>query len=160
MKARLEGEDWNGLDAELKEFAQLTLRDQFAQRLTKLKDDAAHQQAELKTAILTKTAQAQISDLQAMIDRYLDDEHFQCLRRRPRRKASADGRSQGEKAGQEGQGRGPEGGRNRRVPRPIDGKAPARHFGTPPAAWSAQAESISATAWASNSVLAKKRGRL
>ena len=46
MKARLEGEDWNGLEAELKEFAELTPRDQFAQRLTQLKDDAAHQQAE------------------------------------------------------------------------------------------------------------------
>ena len=30
----------------------------------------------MKTAILTKTAQAQISDLQAMIDRYLDDEAY------------------------------------------------------------------------------------
>ena len=33
MKARLEGEDWNGLDATLKEFATLTPRDEFAQRL-------------------------------------------------------------------------------------------------------------------------------
>ena len=76
MKARLEGSDWPGLEAELKEFARLTPRDTFAERLTQLKDDAAHRQAELKTAILTKTAQAQISDLQSMIDRYLDDEAF------------------------------------------------------------------------------------
>jgi hypothetical protein len=76
MKARLEGEDWNGLDGALKEFSQLTPRDNFAQRLTKLKDDAAHDQAERKTAVLTKTAQAQISDLQAMIDRYLDDDTY------------------------------------------------------------------------------------
>jgi hypothetical protein len=76
MKARLEGEDWNGLDSTLKEFAKLTPREQFAQRLGKLKDDAAHEQAELKRAILTKTAQAQVSDLQAMIDRYLDDETY------------------------------------------------------------------------------------
>ncbi len=33
MKARLEGEDWSGLEAELKEFTRLTPRDQFAQRL-------------------------------------------------------------------------------------------------------------------------------
>ena len=46
MKARLEGEDWSGLEEELKEFARLTPRDQFAQRLTQLKDDAAHRQAE------------------------------------------------------------------------------------------------------------------
>ena len=76
MKARLEGEDWSGLETELKEFARLTPRDQFAQRLAQLKDDAAHRQAETNKAILTKTAQAQISDLQAMIDRYLDDEAY------------------------------------------------------------------------------------
>ena len=76
MKSRLDGEDWNGLDTTLKEFAKLTPRDQFSQRLAKLKDDAAHQQAELKRAILTKTAQAQVADLQSMIDRYLDDETY------------------------------------------------------------------------------------
>ena len=76
MKARLEGEDWNGLDGALKEFSHLTPRDQFAQRLTKLKDEAAREQAESKKAILTKTAQAQISDLQSMIDRYLDDDTY------------------------------------------------------------------------------------
>jgi hypothetical protein len=76
MKARLAGNDWSGLEAELKEVARLVPRDQFAQRLTQLKDDAAQRQSLDKTAILTKTAQAQISDLQAMIDRYLDDEAF------------------------------------------------------------------------------------
>jgi len=76
MKARLDGEDWAGLDEALKEFSLLTPRDEFAQRLTTLKDDAAHEQEDKKTAVLTKTAQAQISDLQTMIDRYLDDEIF------------------------------------------------------------------------------------
>lgn len=76
MKARLEGEDWSGLEAEINEFGRLTPRDKYAQRLAQLKDDAAHRQAEMKTAILTKTAQAQISDLQSMIDRYLDDEAY------------------------------------------------------------------------------------
>jgi hypothetical protein len=76
MKARLEGEDWAGLGAELNDFGRLTPRDQYAQRLAKLKDDAAHRQDALKTAILTKTAQAQIADLQAMIERYLDDEAY------------------------------------------------------------------------------------
>jgi hypothetical protein len=76
MKARLDGEDWNGLDSTLKEFAQLTAPVKFGERLAKLKEDAAHQQAELKKPVLTKTAQAQISDLQATIDRYLDDETY------------------------------------------------------------------------------------
>jgi hypothetical protein len=76
MKARLEGEDWPGLEGALKEFARLTPRDELSQRLTKLKDDAANQQAELNKAVLTKTAQAQINDLQSMLDRYLDDETY------------------------------------------------------------------------------------
>jgi hypothetical protein len=76
MKARLEGEDWNGLDGALKEFSKLTPREQYAQRLTKLKDDAAREQAASKKPILTRTAQAQISDLQSMIDRYLDDDTY------------------------------------------------------------------------------------
>jgi hypothetical protein len=76
MKARLEGEDWAGLDDALKEFSRLPPRDIYAQQLTQLKDDAAHQQAELKTAVLTKTAQAQITELQSMIDRYMEDDAF------------------------------------------------------------------------------------
>jgi hypothetical protein len=74
MEARLKGEDWAGLEEAIKEFSRLTRRDEFAKRLSQLKDEAAHEQATNKTAILTKTAQAQINDLQAMIDRYLDDE--------------------------------------------------------------------------------------
>jgi hypothetical protein len=77
MKARLDGEDWAGLEESLKEFAQLKPRDEFAQRLAKLKNDAAHDQEDKKVAVLTKTAQAQISELQSMIDRYLDDDTFQ-----------------------------------------------------------------------------------
>jgi hypothetical protein len=76
MKARLDGEDWAGLEEALKEFARLTPREEFAQRLTKLKGDAADEQEQKKTPVLTKTAQAQISDLQSLIDRYLDDEVF------------------------------------------------------------------------------------
>jgi hypothetical protein len=76
MKARADGEDWTGLAESLKEYSELTLRDQLAQRLTKLKDNAATLQAETKKPVLTRTALAQISDLQSMIDRYLDDDVF------------------------------------------------------------------------------------
>ncbi len=56
MKARFEGEDWAGLEEALNEFGRLTPRDEFAQRLAKLKEDAAQAQSNLKQAILTKTA--------------------------------------------------------------------------------------------------------
>ena len=76
MKARLEGEDWDGLKATIEEFSKLTPHDTLAERLTKLKDDATRKQAKTKKAVVTRTAGAQISDLQAMIDRYLDDDVY------------------------------------------------------------------------------------
>ncbi|WP_406699926.1 hypothetical protein V5E97_13870 [Singulisphaera sp. Ch08] len=74
LKARAEGDDWAGVEATLNEFTKLTPRDLLATKLATLKEDATRQQALTKTAILTKTAQAQIAEVQALIDRYLDDE--------------------------------------------------------------------------------------
>jgi hypothetical protein len=76
LKARLEGDDLAGVEAALKEYSQLPARDTFAAQVAKLKEDAAQQQAKSKTAILTKTAQAELADVQSLIDRYLDDETF------------------------------------------------------------------------------------
>ena len=80
MKARLEGEDWDGLEDAIKEFNHLTPRDEYAKKLADIKERAAKQQVENKVAILTKNAQAQISDVQAMIDRYLDDDTIRAYR--------------------------------------------------------------------------------
>lgn len=76
MKARLEGEDWDGLAEAIEEFKTLPPREKFADTLTKLKDGAAHEQAETKKAVLTRTAQAELADIQSTIDRYLDDDLF------------------------------------------------------------------------------------
>jgi hypothetical protein len=76
MKARADGEDWDAVADAIKEYARLTPRDEVAQRLAKLKENAARQQADTKKTILTRTAQAQIADLQSTIDRYLDDDAF------------------------------------------------------------------------------------
>ena len=92
MKARLEGEDWEGLEEAVKEFDRLTPRDEYAKQLAELKERAAQQQAETKVAILTKTAQAQINDLQAMIDRYLDDEAIKAYREAHRTRPDRDRR--------------------------------------------------------------------
>jgi hypothetical protein len=74
MKARLEGNDWDGVEAALKEFERLAPRDQFAKRLAEIKEGAVRQQGKGERPVLTRTAQAQINDLQALIDRYLDDD--------------------------------------------------------------------------------------
>jgi hypothetical protein len=76
LKARLEGEDWAGMEAALTEFSRLPARELFAAQLAKLKDDSAREQARTKTAILTKTAQAQVAELDGLIARYLDDDAF------------------------------------------------------------------------------------
>jgi hypothetical protein len=77
MEARLQGEDLEGLGQGLKEYALLPPRESFAEQLGKLKAQATKQQAESKTtAILTKNLEAQFNELQALIDRYLDNEAF------------------------------------------------------------------------------------
>ena len=53
MKARLDGEDWNGLDSDAQGVRPADARaTSSASGSRKLKDDAAHQQAELKIADL------------------------------------------------------------------------------------------------------------
>ncbi|MFO0950923.1 MAG: hypothetical protein U0835_07160 [Isosphaeraceae bacterium] len=76
LKARFDGEDWPGAEEALKEFHKLTPRETFETEVTRLKEEAARQQAATKRAVLTRTAQARIADLQALIERYLDDEGF------------------------------------------------------------------------------------
>jgi len=80
MEARLKGEDWAGLEEALKEFARLPPRDDYAKRLTQIKEQVVRQQADSKRTILTKTAQTQINDLQATIDRYLEDDTARAYR--------------------------------------------------------------------------------
>ena len=77
MEARLQGEDLEGLEQALKEYVLLPPHDQYADRLNKMKETAAKQQAESKTPVLSKNIQARFSELQALIDRYLDNEAFQ-----------------------------------------------------------------------------------
>jgi hypothetical protein len=76
LEARLQGEDFEGLDQGLKEFAQLPRKELYTEQLNSLKDQAAKQQDQTKTAVLTKNIQARFSELQALIDRYLEDDVF------------------------------------------------------------------------------------
>ena len=76
LKARFEGEDWDGAEATLKEYARLPSRETFAAQLARLKEDAAQLQVRNKTAVLTKSAQAQVAEVDGLIARYLDDEVF------------------------------------------------------------------------------------
>lgn len=95
LKARFDGEDWAEAAQTLKEYATLTPTETFATELARLKDEAARQQAQTRAAVLTKTAQARLAEVQALIERYLDDEEFKAyadaldkLRSAPPRKAA------------------------------------------------------------------------
>jgi predicted Zn-dependent protease len=88
MEARLQGEDLEGLEQGLKEYVLLPSRDLYADRLSKMKEQAAKQQAKSKTPVLSKNIQARFSELQALIDRYLDNEAFQSYTEALERKRS------------------------------------------------------------------------
>ena len=74
MKARLDGEDWPGLDEAIAEFRKLTPRDQFQPRLDQIREEGERQEAQLKTTVLTRNARAQLDETRNLIGRYLDDE--------------------------------------------------------------------------------------
>jgi hypothetical protein len=74
MKARLDGEDWAGLDEAIKEFRKLTPKSDFEAKLNRIREEGEHQETESKTLVLTKNARAQLDDTKGLIDRYLDDD--------------------------------------------------------------------------------------
>ena len=88
MEARLQGEDLEGLEQGLKEYVLLPSRDLYADRLSKMKEQATKQQAESKRPVLSKNTQARFSELQALIDRYLDNDAFQSYTEALERKRS------------------------------------------------------------------------
>jgi len=73
MKARAEAGFWDDVPPMMEEFRKYPSHDAYAERLTRLKDDAAKEQSESRKVILTRHAQALIADTQALIEKYLDD---------------------------------------------------------------------------------------
>jgi hypothetical protein len=77
MQSRLDGEDWDGLGALLKQYLGLPAPQTFSESLTKLKDEATKQAYETaKSTVLTKNLQAQFGELQGLIDGYLTNEAY------------------------------------------------------------------------------------
>ncbi|HKM54182.1 MAG TPA: hypothetical protein VJY33_12300, partial [Isosphaeraceae bacterium] len=77
LEARLARDDLEGLDQGLKEYGTLPPREHYLERMAKLKAEANRLQSESKTVVLTKNTQAKFAELQALVDRYLDNETFQ-----------------------------------------------------------------------------------
>lgn len=78
MQAREAGDQWDEVEKLLKEYDDLPTKASFAERVQKLKDDAERRQSASKprVAILTRNARNMITETQAMIDGYLDDDIF------------------------------------------------------------------------------------
>ncbi len=78
LKAREAGNQWDEIERLLEEFKRLPPKTSFAERVSKMKDDAKKRQAESKKpiAILTKNAQSLFADTEAMIEGYLIDDTF------------------------------------------------------------------------------------
>ncbi len=80
MKRRLSAEDWDGLDRSIAEFAKLTPRQSFLDRLKRIEEDAQAQERELKALVLTKNARAELAETNSLIGGYLDDEPFRAYK--------------------------------------------------------------------------------
>jgi len=91
MQARADGEDWEGLDALLKEYAKLPSSSTFSETLKKLKDEATRRSYEAtKSTVLTKNLQARFSDLEGLIDGYLADDAYNAYADVLKQKATAE----------------------------------------------------------------------
>jgi len=80
MKRRLSAEDWDGLERSLAEFAKLTPRQSFVERLKRIEEDAQAQERDLKTLVLTKNARSELAETNSLVGSYLDDEAFRAYK--------------------------------------------------------------------------------
>jgi hypothetical protein len=74
LKARAEGNAWEDVRTLIPEIRALPSRPFFESRLKTLRDEGQERQDRLKVPVLTRAAQAQVSDIEALIARYLDDD--------------------------------------------------------------------------------------
>lgn len=75
MESRVEGEDWTGLEAMLREYNLLPPPSTFSDALKKLKEEAVKVSFEsTKTTVLTRHLQAEFDEIQGLIDGYLGDD--------------------------------------------------------------------------------------
>ncbi|MEW4567066.1 hypothetical protein AB1L88_04295 [Tautonia sp. JC769] len=91
LDARATGEAWDEVKRLLDEYEQLPPRRDFEERLARLSETAQLTQAERGVPILTRTAQAELAETRALIERYLDDEAYQAFLDAYQRSQAPDG---------------------------------------------------------------------
>jgi hypothetical protein len=98
LKARFDGEDYNGAATALNEAGTLPGKEAMVREIANLRDEAARRQAEEKTPVLTRNAQARLAELQGLVERYLDDEVFKGYSDALAKQKSADASKQAKSA--------------------------------------------------------------
>lgn len=88
MESRVQGNAWDDVKALLLDYQKLPAKQGFLDQLNLLRDAAAKEQQELKLPVLTRTAQARLTETETLINNYLDDEVFQAYQRAARDAAS------------------------------------------------------------------------
>jgi hypothetical protein len=81
LKSRFDAQAYDEVKAILGQYATLRKRDAYVERLTKMRTEAETEQKQTKKPVLTRTAQAQLADAEALIMRYIDDEIFAAYER-------------------------------------------------------------------------------
>jgi hypothetical protein len=74
MADRTQGQVWEEVKRLLDDYRKLPTKDAYERRLTAMRDDAQKRQTEQKIAILTQSAQAQLAEVDSMIQNYLGNE--------------------------------------------------------------------------------------
>jgi hypothetical protein len=76
LKAKADASAWQEVKGQLEEFRKLPNRTSFEERLKAATTEAEEEQQKKRIPVLTVHAQQQISELQGLMDRYLDDAVF------------------------------------------------------------------------------------
>lgn len=76
LKARSQGERWDEVEKLIKEFRALPAKPAFQARLDAIEKKVAERQEREKRLILTRTLDLRMAEVQALLDRYFDDEQL------------------------------------------------------------------------------------
>lgn len=81
LESRVQGNAWDDVRALLDEYRKLPAKQKFLDQLAALREAAQKSQQDRKIPVITRTAQAQLTETETLISNYLDDEIFQAYER-------------------------------------------------------------------------------
>ncbi len=91
LDARSAGGNWDDVEELLEQYRELPSKDSFVDQLESWRQQASQTQREQRVPVLTPTAQAELRETQALIERYLGDEAYNAYSEALRRARSPQG---------------------------------------------------------------------